>query len=323
MQDRMFSAFLIIMIPPTVLNSIVPKFYMNRALWEAREYPSRIYGWVAFCTANVVCEIPAAIVSALVYWVLWYYPTGLPYDSSSAGYVFLMTMLFFLFQASWGQWICAFAPSFTVISNVSALNPINKDPVSNNYVCQVLPFFFIMVNLFNGVVRPYSSYPVFWKYWMYYVNPMTWWLRGVFSSILPTIKVTCAPQELTYFNPPPGRTCGDYAGNFVTNIAKTGYLANPTATSVCAYCPYANGKEYMHTLNVHDGDKWRCFGIFLAFVIINWMLVYFFIYTVRIRGWSFGMGYVFGLAGKAVDRVKWAVSGGFGKSKKEVGVEKA
>ena len=51
-----------IMIPPTILNSIVPKFYMNRALWEAREYPSRIYGWIAFCTANVVCEIPAAIV---------------------------------------------------------------------------------------------------------------------------------------------------------------------------------------------------------------------------------------------------------------------
>lgn len=27
-------------------------------------------------------------------------------------------MLFFLFQCSWGQWIYAFAPSFTVISNV-------------------------------------------------------------------------------------------------------------------------------------------------------------------------------------------------------------
>jgi len=121
MQNRMFSVFLIIMLPPTIVNSVVPKFYMNRALWEAREYPSRIYGWVAFCTANVICEIPAAIVTALVYWLLWYYPVGLPTDSSSAGYVFLMTVLFFLFQASWGQWICAFAPSFTVISNVSGL----------------------------------------------------------------------------------------------------------------------------------------------------------------------------------------------------------
>ncbi|KAJ6088336.1 ABC multidrug transporter atrF [Penicillium sp. IBT 16267x] len=285
MQDRMFSCFLIILIPPIVLNSVVPKFYMNRALWEAREYPSRIYGWVAFCTANVVCEIPAAIVTGLVYWLLWYYPVGLPTDSSSAGYVFLMSMLFFLFQASWGQWICAFAPSFTVISNV-------------------LPFFFVMVNLFNGIVRPYAEYPVFWKYWMYYVNPVTWWLRGVLSAILPSVQVTCAEAETTKFTPPSGMTCGQYASDYVQNIARQGYLVDPSSTSECQYCAFSNGSEYMRQLNVHEGDKWRCFGIFLAFVIINWVLVYFFIYTVRVRGWSFGFGYVFGLGGMLVEGVK-------------------
>lgn len=285
MQARMFSAFIIILIPPVVLNSIVPKFYINRALWEAREYPSRIYGWVAFCTASVVCEIPAAIVTGLVYWLLWYYPVGLPTDSSTAGYVFLMSMLFFLFQASWGQWICAFAPSFTVISNV-------------------LPFFFVMVNLFNGIVVPYAAYPVFWKYWMYYVNPITWWLRGVLSAVLPNVRIECAEQEFTRFDPPPGSTCADYAGNFVTSIAQAGYLKDPLATQNCEYCPYRDGAEYMRNLNVHADDKWRCFGIFLAFVIINWMLVYFFIYTVRVRGWSFGLGYVFGFGGMLVDGVK-------------------
>ncbi|KAI9036665.1 ABC drug exporter AtrF [Aspergillus affinis] len=285
MQNRMFSIFLIILIPPIVLNSIVPKFYINRALWEAREYPSRIYGWFAFCTANVVCEIPMAIISGLIYWLLWYYPVGFPTDSSSAGYVFLMSMLFFLFQASWGQWICAFAPSFTVISNV-------------------LPFFFVMVNLFNGIVRPYSDYPVFWKYWMYYVNPVTWWLRGVISSVFPSVEIHCTSMESTHFDPPPGSTCGDYANNFVKNIAGAGYLIDPNATSDCQYCPYRDGMEYMQTLNVHDGDKWRCFGIFLAFVIINWALVYFFIYTVRVRGWSFGVGYVFGGFGMIINGIK-------------------
>ena len=119
LQSRLFTPFLILLIPPTVVNAVVPKFYQNRALWEARELPSRIYGWFAFCTAQVVTEIPIAIVSAVLYWLLWYYPTGLPTDSSTAGYVFLMTLLFFFFMNSWGQWICAFAPSFTVISNVS------------------------------------------------------------------------------------------------------------------------------------------------------------------------------------------------------------
>ncbi|KAJ5980057.1 ABC multidrug transporter atrF [Penicillium waksmanii] len=290
MQDRMFSTFVIILIPPIIMNSIVPKFYINRALWEAREYPSRIYGWVAFCTANVVCEIPAAIVTGLVYWLLWYYPVGLPTDSSTAGYVFLMSILFFLFQASWGQWICAFAPSFTVISNV-------------------LPFFFVMVNLFNGIVRPYADYPVFWKYWMYYVNPVTWWLRGVLSAILPAVQIDCADLEATHFDPPPGSTCQEYAGNFVNNLAQVGYLVDGSATENCQYCPYKTGVEYMANLNVHEDDKWRCFGIFLAFVIINWILVYFFIYTVRVRGWSFGLGYVFGGFGLVVESVKGLFKG--------------
>ncbi|RAK94698.1 ABC drug exporter AtrF [Aspergillus costaricaensis CBS 115574] len=284
MQDRMFSIFLIILLPPIVLNSLVPKFYINRALWEAREYPSRIYGWIAFCTANIICEIPMAIISGLIYWLLWYYPAGFPTDSSNAGYVFLMSVLFFLFQASWGQWICAFAPSFTVISNT-------------------LPFFFVMTGLFNGVVRPYSAYPVFWKYWMYYVNPVTWWLRGVISSVFPTVDIECASSETTHFNPPPGQTCSQYASDWVSS-AGVGYLSNPNATSDCQYCPYANGSQYMHTLNVHDGDKWRCFGIFLAYVIINWFLVYFMIYCVRVRGWSFGLGYVFAALGMLFGSIK-------------------
>lgn len=93
MQYLMFALSLIILIPPTVVNSVVPKFYQNRALWEARELPSKIYGWVAFCTANIVAEIPMAIFSAGICWALWYWPAGPPGDSSTSRYVFLMAIL--------------------------------------------------------------------------------------------------------------------------------------------------------------------------------------------------------------------------------------
>ena len=290
MQNRMFTSFLILTVPPTVVNAVVPKFYQNMALWQAREHPSRIYGWFAFCTAQVVAEIPMSIVSSIVYFLIWYYPTGLPTDSSTAGYVFLMTMLFFFFMNSWGQWICAFAPSFTVISNV-------------------LPFFFVMFSLFNGVVRPYSMLPVFWKYWMYYVNPATWWIGGVLAATLDGIPVQCEVSETARFDAPPGQTCSAYAGAFAASSG--GYLLNPGATSDCQYCPYATGNDYLATLNIKASDKWRNFGIFLAFVISNWALVYFFIYTVRIKGWSFGFGWLFGIMGKVIGKVK-----GLFKSKK-------
>ena len=287
MQNRMFTSFLILLIPPTVVNAVVPKFYQNMALYSFRENPSRIYNWFAFCTASVVTEIPISIISSTIYWLLWYYPTGLPRDSSTAGYVYWMTMLFFLFQASWGQWICAFAPSFTVISNV-------------------LPFFFVMFSLFNGVVRPYEQLSVFWRYWMYYLNPSTYWIGGVIAATLRDIPVQCAPQEAARFDPPPGQTCGQYAGAFVVSAGR-GYLTNPEATAACGYCQYKDGVEYMRSINVVPGDKWKYLPIFLAFCISNWALVYFFIYTVRVKGWSFGLGYVFGGLGKGVDALQAVV----------------
>ena len=296
LQSRLFTPFLILLIPPTIVNGVLPKFYQNRALWEAREHPSRIYGWFAFCTAQIVTEIPMAIIGGLVYWLLWYYPTNLPRDSSTAGYVFLMSVLFFLFQASWGQWICAFAPSFTVISNV-------------------LPFFFVMFSLFNGIVRPYGQLPVFWRYWMYWVNPSTYWIGGVLAAVLKDTTVVCAPGEATIFNPPPGQTCGQYAGAWLRDVAGQGYLTNPNASTQCGYCQYRSGEEYLATLNISPDQKWRDFGIFLVFVCTNWLLVYFFIYTVRVKGWSFGFGTIFGLSRKAVG----AVGGLFSKKGKRKG----
>ncbi|KAI1774233.1 ABC-2 type transporter-domain-containing protein [Hypoxylon cercidicola] len=283
MQNRMFTAFLIVTIPPTIVNAVVPKFWANLALWQAREYPSRIYGWVAFCTANIVAELPAAVLSGVLYWALWYWPTGLPGESSVSGYTFLMTVLVFLFMTSWGQWICAFAPSFTVIANV-------------------LPFFFVMFGLFNGVVQSYSALPVFWRYWMYYVNPSTYWIGGMLAATLSGIAVECEPAETAQFHAPAGQTCETYAGEFAR--AAGGYLLNPDATSDCMYCPYSVGDQYLTTLNIKAEQKWRNFGIFLSFCVSNWALVYFFIYTVRVRGWTFGFDYIFGSLGKLVDLLK-------------------
>ncbi|KAK0612478.1 ABC-2 type transporter-domain-containing protein [Bombardia bombarda] len=284
LQNRLFTCFLIITIPAAVLNAVLPKFYFNRSLWEAREHPSRIYGWVAFCTAEMLSEIPGSLLAGGLYFIFWYLPTGLPYDGATAGYVFLMTVLFFFFMASWGQWICAFAPSFTVISNV-------------------LPFFLVTFSLFNGVVVPYAQLNVFWKYWMYWVNPSTYWIGGVMAAVLKDQTVTCAANEAAYFNPPSGQTCREFASAFVTQAGQ-GYLTNPDATVDCGYCPYATGTEFLASLNVQPDQKWRNFGIFLAFCVSNWALIYFLIYTVRIKGWTFGFGPVMNLIEKAGDKIK-------------------
>lgn len=194
-----------------------------------------------------------------------------------------MLVLFFIFQSSWGQWICAFAPSLTVITNV-------------------LPFFFVMFGLFNGVVRPHSDLPAPWRYTVYYINPATYYVGGVLAATLHDQPVRCALQETARFDVPSGQTCLSYAGAFAQEAG--GYLLNPNATVDCQYCPYSVGDQYLATLNIEYGQKWRNFGIFLAFCISNWALVYFFVWSVRIKGWSFGFASVANGTGKLISRVQ-------------------
>jgi ATP-binding cassette, subfamily G (WHITE), member 2, SNQ2 len=144
---------------------------------------------------------------------------------------------------------------------------------------------------------------------MYYLNPSTYWIGGVLAATLPTVRVICSPQEATFFRSPPGETCGSYAGDFVRDALRHGYLTNPDAVSPltgCGYCQYRDGVEYLASLNIRPGDKWRDFGIFLAFCVSNWALVYFFIYTVRVKGWTFGLSTIFRFLGRGVALLKAA-----------------
>lgn len=77
----------------------------------------------------------------------------------------------------------------------------------------------------------------------------------------------------------------------------------------------------MRTLNAVPRDKWKYFGVFLAFCVSNWALVYFFICTVGIRGWSFGFASLFGGLGKMVDKIKNAFKGDGKEERERHGIE--
>lgn len=155
---------------------------------------------------------------------------------------------------------------------------------------KVLPTFFVVFALVTPLFTPWQTMPAVWKYTAYYANPTTWYMRGVLSTILPLFPIRCSENELARFSPPSGSTCGDYASEFLDQPGITGYLANPDATSNCGFCEFSSGEEYMGTLNVHLGDKWPSLGYMFAFVIGNWALFYFFTYTIRVKGWTFGFG---------------------------------
>lgn len=106
LQSRMFACFLILMLVPEFMNATSMRFIANRDIWESREYPSRIYGWVAFSFAQVLAELPYALIGGIIFFLCFYFPVGLPLGTQ-AGYTFMMVVLFHLFATSWGQWVGA------------------------------------------------------------------------------------------------------------------------------------------------------------------------------------------------------------------------
>lgn len=108
------------------------------------------------------------------------------------------------------------------------------------------------------------------RFQLYYLNPSTYWISGVLATTLANQPVRCASNEAAYFDPPAGRTCADFAADFVARAGR-GYLVNPNDTDNCSYCPYASGAEYLASLNIEPSQKWRDLGIFIAFCVSNWM----------------------------------------------------
>ncbi|KAM6508779.1 ATP-binding cassette transporter snq2 [Fusarium solani] len=196
MQYRIFSCFLILMIIPEFINACAMMFDDNRSVWLGREYPGRIYGWVAFTTANVIAEIPYALAGGVLFYVLFYFIVGLPLGEP-AGYTFLMMMMFHLFSTSWGQWIVALSTDKRMAANI-------------------MPFFVVMCEFFNGVLQPKELMPAVWRYTMYYIGPFTYWISGIVAMILGRVSVRCLDSELIRFEAPPNTTCGEYANDWLS-----------------------------------------------------------------------------------------------------------
>ncbi|KAL8860181.1 MAG: hypothetical protein Q9178_003445 [Gyalolechia marmorata] len=97
LQNRSFSVFFIIFLVNAIVNTILLRFFFARLYWEYREGPSKIYSWVALCNASIIAEMPGALICGVIYYLLWYFPSGLPLGGT-AGYVFLAVLTYEVFQ---------------------------------------------------------------------------------------------------------------------------------------------------------------------------------------------------------------------------------
>ena len=114
LQNQMFSIFMLLTLFGNLAQQIMPLFVTQRALYEARERPSKAYSWKAFIVAQLLVEMPWQTLMAVFTFFSWYYPIGLyrnavPTDSVTerGGLMFLLIWMFYLFTSTFSHMMIA------------------------------------------------------------------------------------------------------------------------------------------------------------------------------------------------------------------------
>lgn len=126
-QSQLFSIFLILTIANSGMKQIIQTFHARRALFEAREHPSRLYSWKAFMLASITVEIPSQTLAAACAFILWYLPTGLYRHSSGqpsserGGMLFLLLWIYFVLTSTFAHMISASIATAQAASSVAVI----------------------------------------------------------------------------------------------------------------------------------------------------------------------------------------------------------
>ncbi|KAJ1898592.1 ATP-binding cassette transporter snq2 [Kickxella alabastrina] len=256
-QSKVFAIFETAVLSILVINQVQPQFLRQR-LYYSRETSTNQYGWEAFSFAIIVTEWPFAIFCNTVFFVCFYWLVGLNSLTDRTGYFYIAYILLGLFSVSLGQAIAAFSPNDVV---ASMLNPI----------------FTTMMTLFCGVTIPYTQMPHFWRSWMYWLSPYTYYIEGAITNDLHQTPIRCKTRELFSFAPAGSQSCVQFAGDWIASAS--GYIQDLDATGNCEYCPYAVGDQFYKELNWSFNHRWRNWCILLGFTLFN---IFFTVFMTRI-----------------------------------------
>lgn len=121
-----------------------------------------------------------------------------------------MLMYEFLYT-SIGQFIATYAPNAVFASLV---NPL----ILSTFIS------------FCGVLVPYSQIQPFWRFWMYYSNPFTYFMGSLLTFTLFDKPVRCADDEFAVFDTPNNQTCADYLVGYLGGTNSRANFINPDTT---------------------------------------------------------------------------------------------
>ncbi|OJJ07476.1 hypothetical protein ASPVEDRAFT_88724 [Aspergillus versicolor CBS 583.65] len=254
LQNQMFAIFNLLTVFGQLVQQTMPYFVIQRSLYEVRERPSKAYSWKVFMLSQILVEIPWNTLMSVVMFLCFYYPIGLYQNAQPADQVAERGALFFLFLWGFMMFTCTFTDF--IIAGVE-----NAEQGGN-----VANMLFMMCLIFCGVLAAPGSFPQFWIF-MYRVSPFTYMVQGMMTTAVANTDVVCAANELLHFAPPSGQTCGQYMQAYIDSAG--GYLQDNNATDLCTYCTVGKTNLYLKGVNAFYDQRWRNFGIFIVYIVIN------------------------------------------------------
>ena len=271
LQNQMFAIFMSFIPFNTLLQQMLPFYVKQRDLFEVRESPARTFSWFAFIAAQITSEIPFQIVLGTIAYFCWYYPVGLYVNAEPTNQVVSRGVLTWLLQVSF----------YVYVSTMGHLcNSFLELPDAAANLANLL---FSLCLMFCGVLAGPSQLPRFWIF-MYRCNPFTYLIQAILSTGLANTRVVCSEHEYVVIEPLAGQTCQEYMLVFITMHG--GYLLqsnNGAAESgTCSYCTMDETNTFLKSVNALFSQRWRNYGIFNAFIVINVALAIFFYWLARV-----------------------------------------
>src|ERR1700753_1668826 len=80
-------------------------------------------------------------------------------------------------------------------------------------------------------------------------------------------EIVCAANEFLHFDPPSGKSCGQYMQPWISSLG--GYVQNPNATTDCSFCTLSNTNSFLTAVNTSFNTRWRNYGILWVYILFN------------------------------------------------------
>ncbi|EER38850.1 ABC drug exporter AbcA [Histoplasma capsulatum H143] len=253
MTNQLWAIFMLFIPFININEQIMPMFLPQRALFEVRERPSKIYRWSTFILSNIIVELFWNTLMAVLMYFCWYYPIGFVQntktdDQAIRGFlVFLLLWTYMLFTST----IAHFAITWIDMPDTAGI---------------LTSFMWLMCIFFCGIGVRKQDIPKFWTF-MYRLSPATYLVGGLMSSAVANSEVHCAPHEILEMRSVEGSTCGEFLSAYIESAG--GMVLNPGTTDICRYCTIASSNEFLAGFHIYYDTRWKDFGLMWVYILFN------------------------------------------------------